>query len=120
MSAELTVTARISFTKGDLFANRPSGGYQVDVAGTHVIRNTQSVGTAWEALLLGDVATPGFISAVNLDPSNYLELSSEVAGANPLARINAGEPCLFRITSAAVYARANTAACRLDYCIIEA
>lgn len=70
------------------------------------------VGTSEETISFGD-CVPGFVELVNLDTTNYVQIgfSTGVYGFRLLAN---GGPALFYLESGAtVYAKANTAACKV-------
>lgn len=75
----------------------------------------QSIGTgAWEAIATGDVGTPGLIALKNDDPTNYVELARDNAGAEKIGKLRPGEPFIIMPdASLTVYAKANTGACNL-------
>ena len=96
----------------------------VTVSGSEFIHGVQSIGTTEEVVqAIADIATEGFVIARNLDTTNYIELGYADVSATGDARaikMKAGEPCMFRIgTDSALYALADTAACRLEYWIFE-
>ena len=122
MANELTLSASIKFTKGtgDALMN-VSKSYSdlVDVAGTEYYENIQSVGTSSEALLVSDIGTQGFVLLRNLDTTNFVNVSTDnSAHANPCVKMKAGEIALFRANSA-LYLKADTAACRVAFLVVE-
>lgn len=124
MANEITITAKLTFTKGGTSVTFPSASYQtfnVTVSGSRFIQMRQAIGTSEEALDLGDIATGGYFIARNHDTTNYVEIRSGT-GTTDLVRLNAGEVCMFRISSdsAAPFAIANTAAVDLEYVLIAA
>lgn len=122
MANEITMTSGLSVQKGNLNFQVPLNSVSVDLTGTRVIRNVQAVGTAYEAIVTGDLATAGVAYFRNLDTVNYVELGVEVSAAfYPLVRLNAGETAgPFRLSQLAFHARANTAAVNVDVMICEA
>jgi hypothetical protein len=85
------------------------------------VKLIQSVGTAEEAIDLGDTGTPVYAMFKNLDPTNYIELKVATSGAI-FARLDPdtdqdgkGGVALLRLGSGATapYAIANTSACRM-------
>jgi hypothetical protein len=121
MANEGTATASLKVVKGTgdaLWNFNESFSDLFDVSGTEAICNIQIVGTTTEAIQLGDVTTAGLFVAKNLDTTNYVEFTVESDGTSCLAKLKAGEICLFRC-SAAPYGKANTAAVRIKYLLIE-
>jgi hypothetical protein len=80
-----------------------------------------SIGTTHEAIPLGDVATLGMARLKNVDATNYIEIGVVVSATfYPVVRINTNESCVFRLAQGITpYARANTAAARLEYDIFD-
>ena len=117
MANELTVSCSLRFSKSGREASKAYGGIQLTVTGDAWVFAVQNIAITEEAIGLGDVGTPGFMIAKNLDSTNYLSLRPGTGTANAV-KMKAGEPCLFRI-STAPWAIANTAACDLEYLIIE-
>lgn len=118
MAQEAVAQVALQFTKGTIPSQQlASGSVLLDVAGSNYMRNVQSVGTAIEALLLGDVATPGLCLLHNLDATNYVDISAD--NTNPaLVRLKPGDWALLRFASATPYAKANTAAINLEYFLL--
>ena len=117
MSDELALAVRISFTKGGASVTRAHND-SFDITGDAYTSNVQSVGTSEEELLQGaEVGTPGYVLAKNLDDTNYVEIGA--ATGEYCIKMKAGEFALWRHNSATLYAKANTAACLVEYTIIE-
>ena len=120
MASELTIRATLSFEKGSTTESLALGPLLRDVAGTNLLHNRQSIGfAAEEAVLVGDVASGGYILAINRDATNYVKLRAG-SGLTDLIRLKAGDFCLFRLDNAAtLYAIADTAAVELEYAIVD-
>lgn len=115
-------------------ASCTNGGYAILPAQTMVGTADQSVQgkncaiqivgyAAHEALALGDVTTPGWCMARNLDATNAVKIGVDVSGTfYPLINLPpGGAPVLFHFASAAVpYVKAATAACRVQIDLLEA
>ncbi len=114
MAAEGVLVISLQFTKGNIppqtFA---SGSVSFDVAGSNYIRNVQNIGTSKEAMLLGDVGTPGYVLLHNLDATNFVEVFPNATDAG-LVKLLKGEWALFRLDAAAPYLKADTAACNVE------
>jgi hypothetical protein len=120
MANELTTSSALTFQKGKVFASMGKGGVKVDVSGTRFIENVQEIGTIEEALMLGDIAAPGYIMVENLDPTNFVELRA-ASGVADMIKIPAGSVAgPFMLATATPYAIADTAACKIRYLLIEA
>jgi len=120
MADELKLRFGADFAKGSAVASMESQTQSVTVAGTRYIHTVQTIDTSAEAMTQGDVGTPGYILAHNLDATNYVEIGYDDTGFKPLIRLNAGERACFRSTQAAPQAQANTAAVELEFIMFEA
>lgn len=76
-----------------------------------------SVGTSDETLAKGDVATIGYIWLKNLGPTNYVEFGSD--GTLYPLKLKVNEFALLRWNAAALHAKANTAACNVQYAMLS-
>ena len=117
MSDELSLRAYLSFSKGGAEVRR-SEGITVDVTGETFTHEVQSIGTAEEDIVYcADIATPGYVLIINLDATNYVEIGI-TTGVYPI-KLKAGEFALYRHNSTAFKAKANTAACLVEFVMIE-
>ena len=82
------------------------------------VSNTQAVGfAAHEALILGEVGTPGYGWFTNTDSTNFVEIGiDEAATFHPFAKLLAGQTAMVPL-SEAPYAQADTGSVNLDYTI---
>ena len=64
-----------------------------------------------------ELGSAGLVFLKNLDSTNYVTFGTH-ATSNHTVKLLAGESCLFR-AAGAVYGLANTAACNVEYIIIE-
>ena len=120
MANEITISANLSFSKGLVEPASKAISLSVTVSGTDYVKMTQTIGfAAAEAINLGDITTPGYILISNLDTTNYVTLRDGAGGAD-VVKLKAGEAALFRVGASALYALANTAACVVEYLLIEA
>ena len=121
MADEITVNARLGVSNGGFVAERNPGRLQVDQATQGGIGSVQTIGTTYEAIALGDVSTEGYAQFINLDASNFVDIGIDVAATfYPVVRLLAGETAVFRVSTQALYAKADTAAVKLDVFILEA
>lgn len=114
MANELTITAALEYEKGGI-AQRIYESKTITVTGTEVSNHIQSIGTTEEAVAVSDIGTQGYIYAKNLDSTNYVTLG--LTGGLAI-KLKAGELALFR-AAGAMYAKADTAACRVHFIVIE-
>jgi len=117
MANEITLNLQLDYSKSGAVLKR-TVSMNVTVTGDSLTHGVQSVGTSEEALTISaDIGTPGYTFLKNLDATNYIEVGS-TTGVYDI-RLKAGEIALYRHNSAALYAKANTAACLLEYLVIE-
>ncbi len=121
MANELTLTGSLSFAKGRVAAVGMSKvGVQFTVSGSKYTRQTISAGTsAFVALDKGGIGTVGYLYIQNLDVTNYVEIA-EATGGTGTIKLKAGEFALFRCATSTPSVKANTAACILEYLMVEA
>lgn len=75
----------------------------------------QDVGTTEETVAFGD-GTPGYVIAVNLDPTNYVRLRFTTGGTNAIRLVADGGFAIFYLESGTtLYAIANTATCKVKF-----
>lgn len=119
MSNEMTLTGILKFLKGDSNVLFNKSGVLLDVSGDDYVLLTQEIGTSEEALDLGDITTPGYGLFYNRDSTNFVKIRAGT-GATDCVKIPAGGIALFMFASAAPFAIADTAACVIEYLLVEA
>ena len=119
MSDELTVSGNVTFIKGSTSVSFGKTGLTFDVSGTKHAHVLHTVGTSEEALLKGDVDTPGLLAIYNRDATNYAMYRPALAGADTV-KILPGELAIFRCATTSPYLIANTLPVDLEYLLIEA
>lgn len=119
MANELTVSVSLSFLKGNLSSaiTRQVTGAKFTVSGSDVTLKTQTIGTAEEAIILGDVATPGFMFVKNLDATNFVTIRP-ATGGDDCVKLLKGECALFRHAGTAPFAIADTAPVAIEYMLV--
>ena len=91
------------------------------MTGSEMTQHTQSIGTTAETLSLGDITgVPGAIVIKNLDATNYIELGGDSGLTVFKIKLLAGQFVAFQPTAATIYAKANTAAVRVQIVATEA
>lgn len=98
-------------------------GYQktFDMDGADMGHATQDIGTSAETLDFGDVTgAPGVVLVRNLDGTNFVDLALDSGMVQKFARLRPGHFTLWQPVEAAVYAKADTAACRVMLTPVEA
>lgn len=118
MSDELTVSGSLRFSKGGVKVTFNPDTQEIDVSGDQALHHVQSVGTSEEALNKGDLGSVGWFMALNRDDTNYVVIHE--TGGSGLVKLSAGEFAgPFRLANDP-YATADTAACLVEYVLIEA
>jgi len=122
--ADITLSASMSVNKGTLKRTyQRSGTASIAASAPNVAAGAPTIGfAAHEALVMQDVAAAGWARFENLDATNFVEIGVDVAAAFvPFLKLLPNEPPVFvRLATNAPYAKANTAAVRLDYEIFQA
>jgi hypothetical protein len=123
VSQEISVSGALGFYKSSIMgaANGRAipAGLTPTMTGTAYSQGSMSVGTSAEAIPLGEVASPGWAYFRNCDSTNRINIRNGASGAD-LVELLAGEAMFFRFYRSAVpYAIANTAACKMEFLIIE-
>ncbi len=136
MADEITLNIRLKFVKSpQQTVEWAEEELSIDVTGNALIQNVQNVGTTAEALVVGDLAfdtngstgdgTIGWGVFKNLDTTNYIQIGHTGVAADKdyLVQLLAGETCAFRLNAfqmTSIKVIADTAACDLQYLLIEA
>lgn len=122
MANEITVTGSLKLTNGNdsLSKTFSFNADQSAVGGPSP--GTLSIGTTHEAVATTDVTNKGWAFFKNLDTVNFVDIGVDVAATfYPVLRLEPGESTVVRLSPAvALYAKADTAACRLESQILEA
>jgi hypothetical protein len=117
----VTITARLGLENGEFKTERNPGRLTADQTTLASVANIQTIGITYEAIALGDVTTEGWCYLRNLDAANFVDVGTDGGAALvPCMRLLAGEVALFRISTNALFALADTAPCQVDVMIFEA
>jgi hypothetical protein len=96
---------------------------RITIQGKHFVAATMSVPTTagGTPIPIGVLASLGWAMLVNNDPTNYVDVMTAVGGID-FAQLLPGEPLLIRFGSGvtAPALLANTAACDVEFLILEA
>lgn len=85
---------------------------------TLVSYNYDSIGTTAEALDISDISTVEFIVIKNTDSTNYIEIDCNYSTTfSADITLAAGKTAIFK-PSGVVQAKANTAACIVEYIVV--
>jgi hypothetical protein len=118
MANEISISLSVACTKNGATVTG-TGSNTITMAGDQFLSNVQIVGTSSEAIVVGDVSTVGFVFCKNLDATNYVEVSLDNSQVNLVAKLLAGESCLFKPGTTTLFAKANTSACNLQVVLLE-
>lgn len=123
MSNEITVQVSLTAKNGNLDYRFQPGTLLYDQSSQIAIGGVQSIGTATnaEVLAMGDVTTAGYCTLRNLDTTNYIDVGTGT-GTSFVAsmRLKAGQVAIAPLHPTNVpSARANAAACNLQYFILS-
>lgn len=117
-AGEIRISASLGVDNGLIDEALSKSGLRFDWSGSKVTKHIQTIGTTEEAIDLGEITTPGYFMAVNLDNTNYVEIRSGTGASNDIIRLDANNGlCLLRWGSdiSAPFAVANTAACNVMF-----
>ena len=121
--AEISISTNFSVSKGSLKRSK-SLTDSLDFVATapNVASGVSTIGfAAHEALVMQDVASAGWARFENVDATNFVQIGTDVAAAFvPFLKLLPGEFCVCRLGTNAPYAKADTAAVKLDYEIFQA
>jgi hypothetical protein len=119
MANEITSSTSLTVTKNGATFNA-SANKTFTQTGNVALNAVQNIGTAAELVSLGDITgVPGAMLVKNLDTTNFIEISLDSGGTQIFAKLTAGKGMLWFPSVAAVYAKSDTAACRLQVLAIE-
>jgi len=84
------------------------------MTGAEMIQATQNIGTTAETVSFGGITgAPQMVLIHNLDSTNYVELGGDSGLTVFKIKILPNSPALVTLSSATLYAKANTAACNI-------
>lgn len=117
MANELNLSASLSFSKGGAVVDKALTA-TISVTGDAFSHEILSIAITTPTLLVesASLGTPGYVFIKNLDATNFVSVG--ITGSYTV-KLKAGEFALFRYASTSLYAVADTAACLVEYIIIE-
>jgi hypothetical protein len=119
MATQLTTTVTITYSKNGVSFSEAIVSTTEDLTGGGIASGIASVATSAAAIPLGGVTTPGGVAYFkNLNATNYIEIGFDSSGFVAIAKLLPGQVALIPL-SAAPWAKANTAACLLQYKIMD-
>jgi len=113
MAKEIGISLSISIQKNGAGA---SGTLSIspDLTGELILQNVQNIGTSAEAVTLGDITTAGQVFIKNLDATNFVEVFLDSGGTQRIAKLRPGYGMYIPFEGTALYAKANTASCKIQ------
>lgn len=118
MSNEINIQTSLSCNNGYFSFNR-SANETVDQSASGAHGGIQEIGTSEESLVMGDISTSGMAYFRNLDDTNFVKIGPDSTGLVDFIKLKPGEFCLVRLATSTIKAIADTAACKLEYYILE-
>jgi hypothetical protein len=120
MANEITVTARLQITNGNYTDQRNASRVQANQATLGGNAGIQTIGfAAHEAVAIGEVATAGYVYIRNLGPTNFVQIGIDDSGTfYPTIKLLLNEVAVFR-AGGVLYAKANTAAVKIDVLVLD-
>lgn len=120
MANEITQTIQITALKNSALVTL-STTKKITMSGDDMVQGTQTIGTAAEVLVLGDITgAPSQLAIKNLDATNFVEIGGDSGLTVFKIRVLPGETILIRPTSGTIYAQADTADVRVQILATEA
>ena len=118
MANELKLNiSSFNFRKTDAPTISVSASASITVSGVHAVHASQNIGTTDETLDIAAVGTIGFVYFKNLDDTNFILIGED--GSSYPIKLMPGEIAVMRWSAAAIHAKSDTAACDLEYAVIE-
>lgn len=122
MANEITVTGSLAYEDSENSDESLSpADFLLTVANKKYVKHKQNVGTAEEAVDLGELSALGYALFINRDTTNFIELRTGT-GSTKFAKLKPnGGFAIFHFGTGvtAPYAIADTAACQMEYFIIN-
>lgn len=122
MANEVTVNISLAYSDSDGTQDSlASTNFLKTVATKRIAHIKQSITTSEVALNLGGISAPGFLLAINLDPTNFVSLRVASGGAKCAHLYPGGGPALIPLDSGmqVPYAIADTATCVIEFLVIS-
>ncbi len=121
MANEIKVTTYLKCTNSYFVDNWVPSEVSVNQSAIGAAGGVQTIGTSAEALGVADLVTVGYARFRNMDATNYVQIGPYVSGTfHPAIKLKPGDPATLRLDPTNPwYAKANTAAVKLQYMIFE-
>lgn len=120
MANEITATINLSASKGGAKVGQ-NYTFRTTMAGDDMTQASQVIGTTSELVSFGEITgAPAAVMIQNLDATNFVEIGGDSGLTVFKLKILAGKAILISPSSGTVYAKADTAACRVLIVAVEA
>lgn len=116
MGDEIRISATLRYAKNQESSSITTA-FTADQTGSAFESGLQTVGTSEEALVKGDIGTIGYVGVRNTDATNFVELGAVTAEYS--VKLAPGEGCVMPWKRTNIYAKADTASCKVAYTLIE-
>ncbi len=122
MANEININGAMYAKKGNVDIQRPLPNLEIDWTGNDYAWQSQSIATtATQITIPGSISAGGFAVIQNLDTTNYVEIGLYISSTfYPLMKIKPGKWNLISLGTTTIYAKADTAAVKIDSLILTA
>lgn len=120
MANEIFASIQLTATKTNANVNL-TATFNQDMTGSNMVQATQLIGTSAETISFGDISgAPTQVLIRNLDPTNFVEIGGDSGLTVFKLKLLAGKSMLIPPSSGTIYAKADTAAVRVQIVATEA
>lgn len=121
MANEIYNSSTLTANKGGVSVSQ-TASETITMDGDDMVQGTQVIGTSWEAIDWGEITgAPRRVQLKNLDATNFVDLATANDDSGVFGILDAnGGTASFRPKVATIYAKADTAACRVSRVAVEA
>ena len=116
MANEISITAKLSVSKGGTTVTNATSTDSIDMTGTNMLTLVQNIGTSYEALVLTDIDTAAdyHVCLRNKDATNFVKVSFDAGSTYSLKLIPGGLCYLPILAGEQIGCIADTAACEVE------
>ena len=119
MANEISYSISLTARKGGASVSQTKSG-RATMAGDDMVKTTQLIGTTAELVTFGEITgAPQMVMIENLDATNFVEIGGDSGLTVFKLKILAGEANLLSLSSATLYAKADTADVRIQMMAVE-
>ena len=119
MANEITLTNYFTYAVGGrTFVDQRIVAQSFDQTSNGMCDNIATVGTTEQTLDIGGIGTAGYALFVNLDSTNFVQIG--VATGVYTIKLKKGQFAVLPLAAKTLYAKADTAAVKVAYWILEA